>query len=81
MFKKEEKGISIWHVVFATVGIVLFVLASLAVLYKFFKKHFKITFECGDCDFGEDDCFCEDADFEPECCVYDDCPDEAEDAE
>ena len=87
MFKKEEKSVSIGRVILITAGAVLVVLAALAVIYKFFKKHFKITFECGDCDFCEDGCLCEDADYEPECCAYDGCccddsdDDAADDAE
>ena len=73
LFKKEEKSVSVLKVVLITVGVIVAVLAAAAVIYKFFKKHFKITFECGDCDFCEDKCFCDDADFEPECCVYDGC--------
>jgi len=71
MLRREDNSISVWRVVLLTVGIVLFLLTAVMVAYKFFKKHFKITLECGDCDFCEDDCFFEDADFEPECCVYD----------
>ena len=65
--KKEEKGVSIGKVVLITLSVVFCVLAAAAVLYKVFKKHFKITFECGDCAFCDDDCFCDDSDFEPEC--------------
>ena len=71
MFKKQEKGMSLCRVIFTTVSIVLFILAAFAIAYKFFKKHFKVTFESGDCDFCDDDCFCDDPDFEPECSVCD----------
>lgn len=71
MFKKEEKRVSAWQAVLITIGVIVVVLGALAVIYKFFKKYFRITLECGDCDFCEDDCFCEDIDYEPECCVYD----------
>ena len=71
--KKEEKGVNVVKVVLITAGAVLAVVAAFAVLYKFFKKHFKITFECEDCDFCDDDCLtCEDG-FEPECVCDDDC--------
>lgn len=77
MLKKQEKSVSLFKVVFMTVGIVLMILAALAVAYKFFKKHFKVTFESGDCSFGDDDCFCDEPDYDPEyseCdCAWDEC--------
>ncbi len=71
MFRKEEKSGGVLRAVLITAGIIVFVFAAVAVIYKFFKKHFRITLECGDYDFCDDDCFCEEEDFEPECCVYD----------
>jgi len=73
MFRKEEKSTSILKIVLTTIGVILFILTALALVYKFFKKHFKITVECGDCEFCDDDCLCEETDFEPECCVYESC--------
>lgn len=73
MFKKEDKSVGIIRAVMITIGAILFITAAAAVMYRFFKKHFKITLECGDYDFGDDDCYCDDSDFEPECCVYDSC--------
>ena len=75
MSRKDEKNTGIIKAVLTTIGVIVVILTALAILYKFFKKYFKITFECGDCDFSED------VDFEPECCVYegcdcDDCADE-----
>lgn len=79
MFKKQEKSVSLCRLVFTTVAIVLAVLAALALAYKFFKKHFKVTFESGDCSFCDDDCFCDAPDFEPECSVCDkECDDNCE---
>lgn len=69
--KNEERSVSIVKVVLITLGVIAFLAAALAVALKFFKKHFKVNFECGECDFCEEDGFCEDVDFEPECCVYD----------
>ena len=72
MYNKEGKRFGFLKVLLTTIGIILFLLTALAILYKFFKKHFKITFECGDYDFSDDDCF-DDIDYEPECCVYEGC--------
>lgn len=71
--KKEEKSVSVAKVVLVTAGVVLAIVAACAVLYKFFKKHFKITFECEDCDFCDDDCLSCDDGFEPECIAGEDC--------
>ena len=65
--KKDDRGVSVGKVVMITLSVVAIIIAAAAVLYKIFKKHFKITFECGDCDFCDDDCFSDDSDFEPEC--------------
>ena len=55
--KKDDRGVSVGKVVMITLSVVAIIIAAAAVLYKIFKKHFKITFECGDCDFCDDDCF------------------------
>lgn len=69
--RNEEKSSNIVKVVLITLTVLVFVAAALAIAYKFFKKHFKVNLECGDCDFCDGDDFCDDIDFEPECCVYD----------
>ena len=69
--KNEEKSTNIVKVVLITLGVIAFIVTAVMVAYTFFKKHFKVSFECEDCDFCDGDDFCEDVDFEPECCVYD----------
>ena len=76
--KNEERSTSIVKVVLITLGVIAFIAAATAIALKFFKKHFKVNFECGDCDFCDEDGFCEDVDFEPECCVYDVCCDDCD---
>ena len=56
--------------------------------YKLFKKYFKVSFDCGDCDscdggcFDDDfDLFAEDEDYEPTCSLCDDEDEDAADAE
>lgn len=71
----EEKKVNIYKVIGITVGAVLLVSAICFAAYKFFKKYFKITFDCGNCAECDNDCFsidfdpelCDD-DFEPACC-------------
>ncbi|MBE6569670.1 MAG: hypothetical protein E7658_05580 [Ruminococcaceae bacterium] len=55
---------------FIIIGAIVSIGAIVAVLYTVFKKYFKVTFECDDCDCGccGDDCFEEDEDYEPICC-------------
>ncbi len=74
MFKKpEEKKTSVVKVVLITLGVIAAVGATLAVLYTLFKKYFTITFECGDCENCDEDCFEDDLSFdEPICCEEDD---------
>ncbi len=79
MFKKEEKNFSVLRTVLIIAGIVVVLMTAMVVLYKVFKKYFRVTLECGDCDICDGDCFCEDGDFEPECCVYDGAADIADD--
>lgn len=70
MSEKNGNKASVLRAIFITVGVIVTVLTTLVVLYKVFKKYFRITLECGDCSICEDDCFCEEIDYEPECCVY-----------
>ena len=74
MFKKpEEKKTSVVKVVLITLGVIAAVGATLAVLYTLFKKYFTITFECGDCENCDEDCFDDELAFdEPICCEADD---------
>ncbi len=71
--KNEERSSNIVKVVLITLAVLACLSAAIIIAYKFFKKHFKVNFECDDCDFCDGDDFCEDIDFEPECCVYDAC--------
>ena len=79
--KKEEKTVNVAKVVLITAGVVLAIVAACIALYKFFKKHFKITFECEDCDFCDDDCLSFDDGFEPECISGEDDEEEVEEDE
>lgn len=65
--RKKQNNVSVVKVVLITLGTVAAIAAALCVAYKIFKKYFKITFECGDCDFCDEDCSLEDEDAEPEC--------------
>lgn len=74
----EEKKVSVYKVIGITVGAVLLVTAACFAAYTFFKKYFKITFDCGKCGECDGDCLgidfdpelC-DEDFEPQCCLDD----------
>ena len=46
--KKDDRGVSVGKVVMITLSVVAIIIAAAAVLYKIFKKHFNITFVCGD---------------------------------
>ena len=70
MSEKNSNKASVLRAIFITVGVIVTVLTTLVVLYKVFKKYFRITLECGDCSICDDDCFIEEDDYEPECCVY-----------
>jgi len=70
MFCKKKEENSVLKAVLITAGVVITIVAALAVLYKVFKKHFKITFECEDCDFCDNDTICSDDDSEPECICH-----------
>ena len=84
IMRNEEKRVSIWKVVAISAAVALFIFATLVVLYKFFKKYFKISFDCGDCDSCTQDCFgsdfdplCDcDEDFAPECTLCDEADEE-----
>ncbi|MBQ8475140.1 MAG: hypothetical protein IJ499_05715 [Clostridia bacterium] len=63
--KNEEKRVSIGKIIAISAAVALLIFAAMVILYKFFKKYFKITFDCGDCDSCDQDCF--GSDFEPIC--------------
>ena len=67
--KDERSTLGALKVIFIIIGAVVSIGALVAVVYTVFKKYFKVTFECdGDCCDCEDDCFCEEENFEPICC-------------
>ncbi len=83
--KNEEKRVSIFKIVAISAAVALFIFAALVVLYKFFKKYFKISFDCGDCDSCYQDCFgsdfdpvFDDEDYAPECTLCDEADSEAD---
>ena len=89
IMKNEEKRVSIFKIIAISAAVALLIFTALVILYKFFKKYFKISFDCGDCDSCMQDCFgsdfdplsgCDD-DFAPECTLCDEADEEAEDAE
>lgn len=64
---KKNDELRVVRIVLITAGLVLSAAACFAIIYKVVKKHFKITFECEDCDFTEGDCYGdEDHGFAPE---------------
>ncbi len=65
----EEKRVNIYKVIGITVGAVIIATAICYAAYSFFKKYFKITFDCGDCAECDGDCFS--VDFDPELCDED----------
>lgn len=80
---REEKRVSIGKIILVTVGVTVAVVATLAALYKLFKKYFKVTFDCGNCEDCTAGCFADD--FDPLCdedfapkCVLDDEDEEAD---
>ena len=72
---------------FVVIGAIVCLGTAAALVYTFFKKHFKVTFACDGCDCCDDCCdFEEDVDnYEPICCCDEEaegtCDDEACDAE
>ncbi len=58
--------------IFVVIGALVSIAALVVVVYTVFKKYFKVTFECGDCDCCDEGCFeDEDACYEPICCCED----------
>ena len=83
--KNDEKRVSIFKIVEISAAVALLIFAALVVLYKFFKKYFKISFDCGDCDSCYQDCFgsdfdpmFDDEDYAPECTLCDEADSESE---
>jgi len=73
---------------FIVIGAIVCLGTAAALVYTFFKKHFKVTFDCDGCDCCDECCdFEEDAEnYEPICCCCDEeaectCGEEACDAE
>ena len=85
MRKTEEKRISVWKIVEISASVAVLVAAAALILYKLFRKYFRISLDCGCCDECTQDCFCDefdplcecDEDFAPRC----DADDEDEDAD
>ena len=81
MFKKDDSS-SILKGILIAVGAIVTIAGIAAVLYALFKKYFRITFECGDCESCESPCdsgSCEE--LEPEVCYADEpAADTADDA-
>ena len=75
----ENKNNSL-KTLFIIVGAIVCVGTAAALLYAFFKKHFKVTFECDGCDCCDGcDEFADDVEnYEPICCC-EDCEEEAAD--
>ena len=81
---REEKRTSVGKIIVISATVAIAIVGIAAVLYKLFKKYFKITIDCGNCDDCDEICFGED--FDPLCdCDEDFVPgcslDEAEDEE
>ena len=72
---------------FIVIGAIVCIGTAAALVYTFFKKHFKVTFACDGCDCCDCEDFMDDAeDYEPICCCCEEeaectCDDEAADAE
>ncbi len=89
--RKDEKRVSLIKIITISAGVALLIVAAAALLYKFFKKYFRISFDCGDCDTCCQDCFGDefdplcscDEDFAPGCSICDACDacDDADDLE
>lgn len=79
--KKDKSCESSLKNIFIVIGAIVSLAALAVVLYTIFKKYFQVTFECGNCDECDEDCFGEDdADYEPICCC-DECEDGEEEAD
>lgn len=90
METNETKRVSIGKIIAISAAVALLIFTAMVIAYKLFKKYFKISFDCGDCDscdaqcFDDDfDLFAEDEDYEPTCSLCDEEDEEvpAEDAE
>ena len=71
MFNKvEEKKTSPLKVILIIIGAVVAVVGAALVVYKIFKKYFTVTFECGDCETCDEDCFEDEDELDAEtvCC-------------
>jgi len=70
MFNKpEEKTTSAVKVILIIIGAVVAVAGAALVVYKIFKKYFTVTFECGDCESCDEDCFADEDETEEEVVV------------
>ena len=79
METKETRRVSIGKIIAISAAVALIAFAAMVIAYKLFKKYFKVSFDCGDCDscdagcFDDDfDLFMEDEDYEPSCSLCDD---------
>lgn len=81
MEKNKKSSLTTFFVI---IGAIVSIGAILVMLYTFFKKYFKISFECdgdGDTECFEDECFgSEDENYEPICCC-ENCDNDAESEE
>lgn len=78
MYENGNKSGKIVKGIFITLGVIVAIMAALAIAYKLFRKYFKITLECGELE-GDDCDSCElSDDCEPDCCYSDE--DDAPDA-
>lgn len=73
---EEKRKVSVGKIIAISAGVAVAVAAILFAAYKFCKKYFKFTLDCGDCSECEDDCFDigyidEDEDCEPACALDD----------
>ncbi len=84
--EKETRRVSVGKIIAISAAVALLIFTALIVAYKLFKKYFKISFDCGDCDSCQNSCFddafdpfcMDDDDFAPSCSL---CDDEDEDFE
>ena len=83
METKETRRVSVGKIIAISAAVALIAFAAMVVAYKLFKKYFKVSFDCGDCDCCSENCFdddfdlfAEDEDYEPKCSLCDDEDDE-----
>jgi len=65
MNEEKRTGSSVGKIILISAAVALAVVGIVALLYNLFKKHFKVTIDCGkcdDCDSCDDDCFGDDLD-------------------